>query len=176
MRYLFGFMCVLALGVMPMVGCGETEGAGGSGGDGGNGGVGGDGGSAGVGGGGAGGSEPAPVGLWTGSGQGGADGSFTICFNVREDGLALVPSLDVNAGCEGGHSFAIEFDDCNGGLSTGEEVPIVDGVFHLFRDGADAMEGYWDITGTFDGDAASGDATVGWIDRCSGSWDATPSQ
>jgi hypothetical protein len=38
MRYLFGFMCVLALGVM---GCGETSGAGGSGGDGGTGGTGG---------------------------------------------------------------------------------------------------------------------------------------
>ena len=25
MRYLFGFLCVCALGVMPMVGCGETE-------------------------------------------------------------------------------------------------------------------------------------------------------
>jgi hypothetical protein len=38
MRYLFGFMCVLALGVM---GCGETAGTGGTGGDGGVGGVGG---------------------------------------------------------------------------------------------------------------------------------------
>jgi hypothetical protein len=25
MRYLFGFLCVCALGVMPLVGCGETE-------------------------------------------------------------------------------------------------------------------------------------------------------
>jgi hypothetical protein len=32
MRYLFGFMCVLALGVMPLVGCSETSGEGGSGG------------------------------------------------------------------------------------------------------------------------------------------------
>jgi hypothetical protein len=46
MRYLFGFMCVLALGVM---GCGETTGTGGSGGEGGVGGVGGDGGSGGAG-------------------------------------------------------------------------------------------------------------------------------
>jgi hypothetical protein len=38
MRYLFGFMCMLALGVM---GCSETAGTGGSGGDGGQGGVGG---------------------------------------------------------------------------------------------------------------------------------------
>jgi len=45
MRYLFGLLCVCALGLM---GCSETSGTGGSGGDGG---VGGDGGSGGVGGG-----------------------------------------------------------------------------------------------------------------------------
>ena len=44
-RYLFGFICVLALGVMPMVGCGKTEGAGGSGGSAGTGGEGGGGGN-----------------------------------------------------------------------------------------------------------------------------------
>jgi hypothetical protein len=48
MRYLFGFICVLALGVMPLVGCSETSGEGGSGGDGGSGGTAGDGGSGGV--------------------------------------------------------------------------------------------------------------------------------
>jgi hypothetical protein len=47
-RLIFGFMCVLALGVM---GCGETTGTGGSGGSAGSGGVCGDGGSGGVGGG-----------------------------------------------------------------------------------------------------------------------------
>ncbi len=45
MRCLFGFMCVLALGVM---GCSEATGTGGSAGDGGSGGVGGDGGSGGT--------------------------------------------------------------------------------------------------------------------------------
>jgi hypothetical protein len=45
MRYLFGFMCVLALGV---TGCSEASGTGGSGGSAGSGGVGGDGGSGGV--------------------------------------------------------------------------------------------------------------------------------
>ena len=53
MRYLFGFMCVCALGVMPLVGCSETTGDGGSGGtagDGGSAGAGGTGGMAGVGG------------------------------------------------------------------------------------------------------------------------------
>ena len=173
MRYfIWSWVSVFALLVLPFAGCSDStnEGAAGSGGDAGAGGTAGTGGMAGTGG-----SEPAPVGLWTGSGQGGADGSFTLCFNVREDGLALVPSLDANPGCDG-HSFAIEFDDCAGGLLTGEEVPIVNGVFHLVRHGAEPMEGYWDITGTIDGDTASGDATVGWIARCTGSWDATPSQ
>ena len=41
MRYLFGFMCVCALTVMPLVGCSETTGDGGSGGEAGNGGSGG---------------------------------------------------------------------------------------------------------------------------------------
>jgi hypothetical protein len=53
MRYLFGFVCVLALGVMPLVGCSDGEGAGGSGGSagaGGSAGSGGDGGSGGMGG------------------------------------------------------------------------------------------------------------------------------
>jgi len=43
MRYLLGFLCVCALGVMPVVGCSETAGDGGSGGAGGVGGQGGDG-------------------------------------------------------------------------------------------------------------------------------------
>jgi len=34
MRYLFGFLCVCALGVAPVVGCSETAGTGGSGGSG----------------------------------------------------------------------------------------------------------------------------------------------
>ncbi|MBW2158788.1 MAG: LamG domain-containing protein [Deltaproteobacteria bacterium] len=50
MRYLFGFLCVCALGLMPLVGCSETAGTGGSGGTAGSGGAGGDGGMAGDGG------------------------------------------------------------------------------------------------------------------------------
>ena len=38
MRYLFGFLCVCALGLMPLVGCDDAEGGGGTGGDGGSGG------------------------------------------------------------------------------------------------------------------------------------------
>ena len=41
MRYLFGFLCVCALGVMPLMGCSETSGDGGSGGSAGTGGTGG---------------------------------------------------------------------------------------------------------------------------------------
>ena len=41
MRYVFGFLCVCALGVMPLLGCSETTGDGGSGGTAGDGGTGG---------------------------------------------------------------------------------------------------------------------------------------
>jgi hypothetical protein len=41
MRYLFGFLCVCALGLMPLMGCSETSGEGGSGGSAGSGGTGG---------------------------------------------------------------------------------------------------------------------------------------
>ena len=41
MRYLFGFLCICALGVVPVAGCGETTGDGGSGGSAGSGGSGG---------------------------------------------------------------------------------------------------------------------------------------
>ena len=85
-------------------------------------------------------------------------------------------SLDANPGCEG-YSFAIEFDDCEGALLTTEEVPIVNGVFHLLEEGEGPLAGYWDITGTFDGNTASGEAIVGAVvGTCSGSWDATPSE
>jgi len=49
MGYVFGFLCVCALVVMPLVGCSETTGAGGSGGMAGSGGAGGDGGTGGSG-------------------------------------------------------------------------------------------------------------------------------
>jgi hypothetical protein len=60
MRYLVGFLCVCALGLMPLVGCSETSGDGGTGGmagEGGSGGIGGAGGTGGTGGGGVGGAE-----------------------------------------------------------------------------------------------------------------------
>jgi hypothetical protein len=50
MRYLFGFVCVCALGVMPLVGCSDNNGGGGSGGSAGTGGSAGSGGTGGSGG------------------------------------------------------------------------------------------------------------------------------
>ena len=82
MRILFGFICVLALGVM---GCGETTGTGGSGGTAGSGG--------------SGGSAITP-GLWLGGDPASnTDGNpfdtgWAICFHVNEDGTALTPSPD----------------------------------------------------------------------------------
>jgi hypothetical protein len=171
--FIWNWLGVFALLALPFGGCsGSTdEGAAGSGGGAGTGGAAGAGGMAG-----AGGSEPAPMGLWTGSGQGGADGSFTICFNVKEDGSALVRPLDVNQECQG-NSLWVEFADCEGGFSTNGEIPIVGGVFHLVSDGQGPLAGYWDIIGTFDGDTASGEADVGSLtpgETCSGSWTATP--
>ena len=48
MRYLFGFVCALALGAMPLVGCSGNDGGGGNGGSAGSGGTGGPGGTVGV--------------------------------------------------------------------------------------------------------------------------------
>ncbi|MGB5365495.1 MAG: hypothetical protein WBM75_05415 [Polyangiales bacterium] len=48
MRYLFGFLCVCALGLMPVIGCSERTGDSGSGGDAGSGGTAGDGGTDGM--------------------------------------------------------------------------------------------------------------------------------
>jgi hypothetical protein len=86
MRYLLGFICVMALGVM---GCGETTGMGGSGGDGGDGRVGGDGGDGGVGGDG---------------GDGGVGGSIGEAFPCTEQGIRDAIALG-----GGPHTF-----DCNG--------------------------------------------------------------
>ena len=168
MWYLFEFICVLALGVMPLAGCSDDEGVGGSGGSAGTGGVGGSGGGMA----GSGGSEPSPVGLWTGSGQDAPDGPLTICFNVREDGGALVGPRDVNQECQG-WSIWVEFENCvGGGLLTNEEIPIVGGAFQLLNEGLSV-----DISGTFDGNTVSGEATTGAEGggTCTGSWQATPS-
>ena len=170
MRYfIWNWVSVFALLILPLAGCGDStpEGAGGTAGMGGAAGTGGEAGT--------GGTEVGDTGLWTGSGQGDPDGPFTICFNVREDGSALVRPLDTNQECRG-NSLWIEFQDCEGGFSTNEEIPIVDGTFRLLNEQG-GMAGFWDISGTLNGNTASGEATVGAVPdgTCSGSWEATPS-
>jgi hypothetical protein len=158
---------------MPAAGCSgaSTEGNGG-------GGVGGEGGESGQGGVGATGGEggsggTAPLGIWTGTGDGG-DGTFSICFNVNEGGSALVRPLDASNECMGS-SLSVQFDACEGGFSTDEEIPIVDGSFSLLNQEG-GLAGYWDISGTLDGDSASGSAEVGAVleGTCAGSWTASP--
>ena len=167
--FIWNWVSVFALLILPFAGCGDStpEGAGGSAGMGGAAGTGGEAGT--------GGTEVGDTGLWTGSGQGDPDGPFTICFNVREDGSALVRPLDTNQECRG-NSLWIEFQDCEGGFSTNEEIPIVDGTFRLLNEQG-GMAGFWDISGTLNGNTASGEATVGAVPdgTCSGSWEATPS-
>ncbi len=167
------FVAVCALLAMPLVGCSSStnEGAG----EGGAGGQGGEGGSPGSGGEGGSGGEAASMGIWTGTGDGG-DGTFFICFNVNEDGSALVRPLDSSNECMG-WSLWVEFDGCEGGFSTTEEIPIVDGSFRLLNEQG-GLAGYWDIQGTLDAQTASGEATVGAVPEgtCSGSWTASPAQ
>jgi hypothetical protein len=164
MRYLFGFLCVCALGVVPLVGCSETSGTGGSGGSAGNGG--------------AGGSAPIKSGLWLGgSPASNTDGTpfdtgWAICFNVNEDGTALVASADCDIDQDDDEAYSLEIswnDDvgkdhneepCNTDewqreeLGITEDVSIEDNSFEIFTgDGGS-------ITGTFDGDTATGTARL----------------
>ena len=109
MRCLFGFMCVLAVGIMPLVGCSETTGTGGSAGDGGSGG---DGGSAGVGGGGVGG-EGGSAGVGGGGaggdgGMGGTGGSVACEGNV-----CPCSEAGIRAAIEAGGADPYTFS-CNG--------------------------------------------------------------
>jgi hypothetical protein len=192
MRYLVGLVCVLALSVL---GCsGSTNGNGGSGGNGGDGGsagsggggAGGDGGSGGLGGsagsggtggvagnGGTGGVQEITLGLWTGTGDG-EDGPFTICFNVALDpidGYFLGKPIMFLAECN--YGLAVEFQECQGAHLTSGAGEIVDGSFRYFFDQGTCV----DVSGTFVGDTASGEATTSELSggRCTGSWTATPS-
>jgi hypothetical protein len=175
--FIWNWVGVFSLLILPFAGCsgstnegGAGSGGAGSGGDAGAGGAAGTGGMAGTGG-----SEPAPPGLWIGSGQGGADGAFTICFHVREDGNALVRPLNPSAEC-GASSLEVDFDNDNCDFATNAEIPIVGGSFHLLNEGG-GLGVFWDISGIFDGNTASGEAETGSIpnETCSGSWMATPS-
>jgi len=173
MRYLiWSWVAVFALLVLPLAGCsGSTDdGTGGDAGTGGTAGIAGTDGTAG-----SGGSGPIAPGEWTGSGQGGADGAYTICFNVREDGKTLRRPQFSNPEC-GVDAIQVEFETCQGFFSTTEEIDIVNGSFHLLNQQG-GVQGYWDISGTFDGNQAFGEATVQALDdeTCSGSWMAAPS-
>jgi hypothetical protein len=173
-------MCVLALAVVPLVGCSETAGDGGAGGDGG-GGMGGDGG--------VGGGSAITPGLWLGgdpaSNTDGEefDTGWAICLSVNETGSGLKPDSDCDI--DGQEPDAVYFaevswkedagdegKDCgaNFGASTETltEVPIVDNSFEI-------KLGDCTITGTFDGDTASGTAScLGLMFGCSldGGWTA----
>jgi len=115
MRYLFGLLCVCALGMMPLVGCSETAGTGGSGG---SGGVGGDGGTGGAGGGDV--SSCVDVENFTPCRVGDIFGFChegeclsPDCSNL-DDGVACVPAPDRCCGvCEDG-ACTDRVSDCNG--------------------------------------------------------------
>lgn len=101
-----------------------------------------------------------------------------MCFNVNEDGTALVRPLNPSAECgESSLDVQLDNDSCVGGFATNEEIPIVDGSFRLLNEQG-GLAGFWDISGNFDGNTASGQAEVGAFPdgTCSGSWMATPSQ
>jgi hypothetical protein len=107
--------------------------------------------------------EPITSGSWTGSSDQGPDETFTICFNVSEDGTEVVTG---GLGCMG-HSLALDFNpDCGASLVSNEQIPIVDGAFNY------ELTGSGTASGTIDGETASGEAMVG---DCSTTWEATPS-
>ena len=96
MRYLFGFLCVCALGVMPLVGCSETGGDGGSGGTAGTGGTagsGGVGGSGGV----AGSGGTAGSGGEGGAGGDGGGGGEVTCPGAVVGDLTSAPTIEITA-------------------------------------------------------------------------------
>jgi len=162
-------VCVFALLVFPIVGCSDSgsDGAGGAGGAAGIGGTGGAAGAGGTGGAaGTGGTEPVTAGLWMGSGDQGSGAPWTICFGVSEDGSALTAA----DACQ---SFAIQvvFEGCPNSVSSRPDIPIVDGSFRVLDD-----QGGWDITGTFDGDTATGEGSfVTDEGTCTNDWTAMPS-
>jgi hypothetical protein len=174
MRYLFGFLFVCALGLMPLVGCSETAGEGGSGGS--------------VGDGGAGGSAPIKSGVWLGGDPGSNidgtpfDTGWAICFNVNEDGTALALSTDCDIDEDDDEAYFLEIswkedvgkngsgEPCRDGVgvgtsfvNSGVESPTlaIENNSFAIRGSAAAGEGLWIVEGTFDGDVATGTAI--WV-------------
>ena len=157
MRYLFGFLCVCALGVMPLVGCSETTGDG----------------------------VPIKSGLWLGGNPASnADGTpfdtgWAICFNVNEDGTALGLSADCDIDEDDDEAYFLEIswkedvgkngggEPCSDGVgvgmsfvNSGVESPTLAIENNSFAIAA-AGEGLWLVEGTFDGDVATGTAI--WV-------------
>jgi len=93
MRYLFGFLCVCALGVMPLVGCNETAGDGGSGGSAGSGGM---------------------------AGTGGTGGSAVVCGNGFVEGDEACDDMGESATCNDDCTLA-ECGDGVLNVTAGEE-------------------------------------------------------
>ena len=113
MRYVFGFLCVCALGVMPSVGCSETTGDGGNGGTAGDGASGGDGGSAGSGGtGGMGGCESADD----------CDDNDACTDDACDDGTCSYFPLD----CDDRNDCTTEACEAADGCTT--PTPVADGT------------------------------------------------
>jgi hypothetical protein len=103
MRYVFGFLCVCALGVVPLIGCSETGGNGGNGGMGG-GGSGGDGGSGGT------------------AGDGGTGGSGGI---GGDGGTGGMPECESARDCDDDNECTE--DVCNPSSGSCENTPVRDG-------------------------------------------------
>ena len=175
---IWNWVGVFALLMLPLGGCsssttdgtGGAAGAGGTTGEGGAGGMAGEGGSTGVGGSaGSGGVEAATSGLWTGGGVGGSAGSLDICFNVNEDGTALTVGSEPGQPCQL-WSVEVAFGgDCVNSFTYRPDIPIVDGSFEI------VVQGSFELRGSFDGDTASGEASMLVGAPCSGEWQATPS-
>jgi parallel beta-helix repeat protein len=130
MRYVFGFLCVCALGVMPLVGCSETTGDGGSGGDAGSGGTAGDGGSGGM----AGNGGAAGTGGMAGSGGTGGmpecqspedcDDGNDCTANACTDGMCEYTAVTDDTACDESNECAV--GQCASGAC--ELTPVTNGT------------------------------------------------
>jgi hypothetical protein len=122
MRYLFGFICVLALGVMPSVGCSETTGDGGTGGSAGSGGTAGDGGTGGsAGSGGTGGTGGIPE----CQGSQDCDDGNDCTGNTCASGICEYTPLANGTACDESNECTV--GTCNAANRSCENTPVPDG-------------------------------------------------